>query len=262
MPNTPGSPLFEPSKEAYLLRQLGRAEVVLFLGAGYSRLARNRLRTPIPTAPELSRLLWEFLRYEEPYEETPLGEVYDAALTSSIPYARIRAFLEEHLMCVEIPAVYKAMTRPLWYRLYTTNVDNLTEVVYAREREPKLDILAFPSDEILERDQALGRLQLVCLNGRLPCDPDRITFSPLQYASASFRTQPLYEQFARDYSTHPTIFIGTRLDEPLFLQYVRAREERDPRTAEKRPESFLISPHISPTKRALLERLNITPVEG
>ncbi len=41
-----------------------------------------------------------------------------------------------------------------------------------------------------------------------------------------------------------------------------SREDRDPRTSEQRPESFLVCPSISKPKRSNLERLNITPIEA
>lgn len=257
------SSFLEPGKEAYLVRQIGRANVVLFVGAGFSALAKNRLGDPIPTGGRLTRLLWSFLEYPQAYDETStLGEVYEAALTSGIPHSRLRNFLEQHLLCTDIPAIYAEIARPFWNRIYTTNVDDLIERVYLKAGEPKLEVLAYPADDSTERDQALVTLQAIHLNGRLPCEPTQLTFSPIQYAKASLRSQPLYDQFVRDYSTHPTLFIGTKLDEPLFLQYLMAREDRDPRTSEQRPESFLVSASISPPKRATLRKLNITPIEA
>jgi hypothetical protein len=260
--NGPSS-FLEPGKEAYLVRQIGRANVVLFVGAGFSALARNRLGESIPTGGGLTRLLWSFLEYPQPFDETTsLGEVYEAALTSGIPHSRLRNLLEQHLLCTDIPAIYAEIVRPFWNRIYTTNVDDLVERIYLKASEPKLEVLAYPADDITERDQALVTLQAIHLNGRLPCDPTHLTFSPIQYAKAGLRSQPLYDQFVRDYSTHPTLFIGTKLDEPLFLQYLMAREDRDPRTSEQRPESFLVAASISPPKRATLRKLNITPIEA
>jgi len=254
--------MFDANHETYLRRQLGRGSIALFLGAGFSTLARNRLGNPLPAGDSLAEQLWQLLAFPESYAGEPLDEVYQALLDSGVQHSIIRNFLEERLLATDLPAEYDALTHPFWYRIYTTNIDNVVAEAYKHTAPTRLDVLAFPHDDIRERDQFLERIQLVYLNGRLPCRPDEITFSPRQYARASIKPQPLYEQFVRDYATHPFIFIGTRFNEPLFWQYLAAREEREHGISEHRPLSFLVTQRISPTKRAQLERLNIVGLEA
>ena len=254
--------MFTEDDERYLLRKLGRNEVVLFVGAGFSSSAINRAGNPLPISGELAALIWSFLEYSGEYDGTSLAEIYEALLSSGKTFQSIRSFLEDHLLCQEVPEWYNALTLPYWYRIFTTNVDDLVERVYLRKRRRFLQIASFPDDDVPERDQFLNSLQAVYLNGRLPCQPDKITFSVRQFARAANRFQPLYDQFARDYATHCTIFVGTQLNEPLFWQHIEARQERTPEAAEFRPKSFLIAPRISPVKRAQLGRFNIVPVEA
>jgi len=131
-----------------------------------------------------------------------------------------------------------------------------------RGGEPRLDIISYPNDEPRERDQSLGNMQLVCLHGKLPCKTNEITFSVRQYARRANVHDPLYDQFVRDYATHPTVFIGTQLNEPLFWQYIEARADRPTGVSEQRQKSFLVSPHISQPKRAQLKKFNVIPIEG
>lgn len=254
--------MFDPDNEAYLLRQMSRANVVLFLGAGFSTLARNRLNLPLPAGPALAEELWELLGYDEPYDAEPLGEVYQAILDSGVPHSEIRNLLEEQLLVKTVPGDYDALTLPYWYRIYTTNIDDLVPEIYTRAGTRRVEILAFPHDDITDRDQLLSTIQLIFLNGRLPCRPDEITFAPRQYARASISSQPLYEQFVRDYINRPVIFVGTRFNEPLFWQYLEVREERTRGISEQRPRSFLITQRISPTKRSQLTRLNAVGIEA
>lgn len=254
--------MFEANDAAYLSRQLGRANVVLFLGAGFSSRATNSLGFQLPLSAGLAAELWQLLECPELYDESPLDMVYGAVLAKGVPHARIRNFLEERLVCASISAEYDAIAVPLWYRIYTTNIDDLVQKVYIRANPGHLETLSFPADDITERDQSLDRIQLIHLNGRLPCAPTDVTFSPEQYGRAAGRHNPLYEQFVRDYSTHPTIFVGTKLSEPLFWQYLKAREDIDPRSAEQRPRSFLVTRQISPALRSTLERLNVVSVPG
>lgn len=251
--------MFQEDQAKYLIRQLSNNKVVLFLGAGFSVGATNAAGKAIPLSGQLAESLWPLLQVSEPYAGEPLGEVYQAILSSGVPHATIRNTLESLLLCRTVPDEYNAIAYPFWHRAYTTNVDDLLPIVYRRSGAPKLEVLAYPHDDVTERDQSLACLQLVYLNGRLPCRPDEITFSPRQYGRAASRRQPLYEQFVRDYAIKPVVFVGTRLDEPIFWQ---ALAERGDQAAggENRPKSFLITPAVSPSKRLQLRELNVEPV--
>ena len=273
----------------YLIRQLGQNDVVLFLGAGFSRDASNRLGNPMPLSSDICREIWSFLRYDNDWDHTPLSNMYEALLHSDKPHPEISHFLAQHLLTSAIPESYDTIARPFWYRIYTTNVDDLLKRVYRRvAASPKLHILGYPRDEISERDQSLEHIQAVFLHGHLPCRPADLTFSVRQFARRASQQSPLYQpcrpadltfsvrQFARrasqqsplyqtfvsDYSTRPTIFIGTELNEPLFWQHLDVREQRVRGVSEQRPKSFLVSPMISPPKQAQLSPLNIVPVQA
>jgi hypothetical protein len=210
-------------------------------------------------AGALAESLWRLLQTPELYSGESLGEVFQAVLSSGVSHATVRDFLESELLCRFVPDSYNAIASPYWYRIYTTNVDDLLPIVYRRTAGPTLKVLAYPQDDVAERDQSLAYIQAVYLNGRLPCRPDELTFSPRQYGKAASRRQPLYEQFVRDYANKPVVFVGTRLDEPLFWQALAERGERVG-GGENRPKSFLITPSLSVSKRFQLRELNVEPV--
>lgn len=254
--------MFEESDKKYLLRVLSKNQVVLFLGAGFSSSARNSLGSTLPLGKALASDLWDFLDYPDKYDDTPLPDMYEATLASGKKSNEIKKFIEDRLICDDIPEIYDSLTKAYWYRIYTTNVDNLPEVVYKRASHTSLSAISYPRSEPCERDQTLSAIQSIYLHGKLPCNPNELTFSVRQYAHRSNTMDPLYEQFVRDYSTHPTIFIGTQLNEPLFWQYIEARESRRSGISENRPKSFLVAPRISPPKRTQLKSYNIIPIEG
>ena len=115
-------------------------------------------------------------------------------------------------------------------------------------------------ERVSERDLLLDSVQAVYLHGKLPCSPEELIFSRSQYARGSLSHQPLYSFFEREYVTHPTIFLGTSMDEPLLDQYIEARKLRPSGTPEHRPRSFLITRTISEADKELLEGYNIIPV--
>lgn len=72
---------------------------------------------------------------------------------------------------------------------------------------------------------------------------------------------PLYNQFVNDYCTTTTIFLGTSIDEPIFEQYIAARDMRKSGITELRPQSFLIDPDIPIARASLLkDSYNIDPI--
>lgn len=253
--------MFRENDEKYLIRAISQNRVVLFLGAGFSRGVKNKIGSPFPSGTELGAIFWKYMNYDGHYDDTPLPDMYEAVLASGKKTTDISDLLDMHLLCDDVPDRYKSVTRAFWYRIYTTNVDNVLEHVFRSCSSPNLKSIAFPNDDLKERDQTLEYIQAVYLHGKLPCKPDEITFSVRQYADRANRMDPMYDQFVREYATHPTVFIGTQLAEPLFWQYIEARRDRPPRISERRQKSFLICPKISPPKKTQLERFNVVPIE-
>jgi hypothetical protein len=254
--------MFERDDEKYLIRLLGRNEVVLFLGAGFSMSAKNLNGEYYPSTWSLSKKIWTFLKFQGEYDEkTSLSVLYDAFIHEGVKRDQKVDFLEKNLMAGEIPEIYNKITIPYWYKIYTVNVDDVVQKVYSRNNR-KLRELVYPKDEFKERDQSLEETQIIHLHGKLPCNPEDVVFSSKQYARAGLKGQPLYSQFVYDYATHPVIFIGTTLDEPLFERYIEAREGRSG-YGEYRPKSFIITPTISPVKEKVLrEKYNVHHIAG
>ena len=253
--------MFEANDEKYLVRSFNQNRVVLFAGAGFSCGAESRIGNRLPVGTKLSELIWKYLRYTGEYDGSPLVEMFSALLKRGLPYQEISRFIESIFIVDDVPEYYKKISVPHWRRIYTTNIDNVLDVAFAKS-DKKLEIIKYPNDDVAERDAFLNKIQVYHLNGKLPCRPDEVTFSFEQFAEASNKKQPLYEEFVRDYSTHPTIFVGTELNEPIFWQCVTSRRERFAGGTEFRPKSFLISPRIAEPKKEVLAEYNILPIEA
>lgn len=255
--------MFERGDEQYLIRALNRNQVNLFLGAGFSTLAKNRLGKYLPTGSQFAESLWGFLGYKSPYDpSSSLAELYEALLASGKPLDVISAFLADHLLGVDVPPEYEEIIKVFWSRIYTTNIDNLLETVYSRVGSPRLDVRSFPKDELPDRDVTLDKIQAVYLHGHLPCSPHDVTFSISQFARRATPYDHLYDHFVRDYATKTTIFVGTALNEPLLWQYIEIRKAKRAELHEERPKSFLICPSVTEPKRQLLRAMNVVPVIG
>jgi SIR2-like domain len=244
-----------------LTRNMDLNRVVLFAGAGFSVDARNLLNETIPLGSSLAQRLWSFL-YETPYDDkTPLKTLYEASRTHKKGRAAVRDFLRSQLHVVEFPAWYQLIPRWYWFRIYTTNADDLMESVYDSVRTPGLDKIVAPG-HFQERDAFLRRIQFVKLHGCVNDDTKDLTFSHSEYGNRASLLDVWYIHFVEDYSTLNTVFVGTQLDEPLFWQYIEIRRQRERDAPERRPKSFLVSPNISKPMETVLDTYNIVPIRA
>ena len=245
-----------------LLRNLTRNRVVLVTGAGFSAEATNISGSQLPVGNQLASGLWRFL-YDTDYDNrTSLKTLYGAAQTNRKGRAALQEFLLSQLQVKEYPEWYKTVTPWFWRRVYTFNADDLLERIHADARFPRLETVVAPA-QYTERDSFLRTLQYIKLHGSV--DDDReLTFGPREYgARAAARADFWYLHFVEDYSTMPTIFVGTELDEPLFWQYVELRGAQSARGAKvRRPKCFLVSPTVSKPNEEMLEQYNIVPIRS
>ena len=253
--------MFSHHDTQFLTRALTHNRCVLFVGAGLSQAAVNQSGMAMPSGRALARILWDWL-FDAEYDQSPLADIYQAALDSGRPLRQLKYFLEEHLLAADVPKWYHRFSHVYWHRIYGTNVDDVVERAFRDSGEgDRLSVIVAPHQQYNDRDQFLRSIQYVKLNGTLPGDPRELTFATRQYAQRLATYDTWYHHFVRDYVLHPTVFIGTQLDEPIFWQAIVSRQPRGENGAE-RPRSFLVSPSLSPAKFPVLKQLNIRHVQG
>lgn len=254
--------MLDPGAKEHLLAALRTNRCMLFLGAGCSSGALNRTGQPLPGGSDLARLVWAWAEFEGEYDGSHLSVTFPSAIATGKPLDGLRHLLDTHLLATSVPAWYDAFGRIFWRRIFTTNVDNVIEIVYSRMPDsPALELIVAPDDDFRERDQFLRSIQYVKLHGSLPSDPRHLTFGVIETGTRANAREDWWHHFVRDYMLFPTVFIGSELDEPLFWQALAARGVRG-NNPELRPRSYLVIPSISPAKRPLLEAYNITHVSA
>jgi hypothetical protein len=237
----------------FLNRSLERGTAILFTGAGFSAAAHNVVGMNLPVGNALREALWQVAFPGEPFDsQSSLGDIYDAGVRTA--RARTGERLRE-LLTVDaraLPDMYAEYLSVPWYRIYTLNIDDLIDVIQRTKALPnEVTIVSATENEPPPPD----RLTAVHLNGRLSEYPD-ITFSPLQYGQRSAQHDLVYSIMVREIATHPTIYIGTQLEESTLWHYVALRGSK-PAGRELRPKSFLVTPSLSAARRVLLEQFNV-----
>ena len=224
-------------------------ELILFLGAGASIGCKTSNGRDVLDGNSLAKEL--ATRANLPYENEPLDEVY-AAVKGELE-SRLDPVLEE-LFRNTIPSQeYKILAQYAWRRIYTLNIDDGLDKALFESRQQKV-YLRLSSDSIEDRDQLFTRLDYIKLNGSADRLGNGIIFSSSEYAKATVRGLPWYEQCASDFIRNPFLFIGTNLNEPLFKFHIERYKTINNSKAGK---SYVITPSATDIQKKNLLQYNI-----
>jgi len=249
----------ENSDLSFIRRALLNNTAVLFTGAGFSCDAQNSSGCAIPLGGALADKLWEYLGYSGKRTGESLQRLFEAALAKG--HGPLKGFLKENFECKTYASWYRLISSFYWYRIYTTNIDNVLEKAYHDAGGVRLQRIDGQRGDFVERDAFLTSVQYVKLNGQDWESPADITFSFRQYARRAGETPVWYEQLARDFATRVIIFVGTELDEQLFWNAIELRGKKFG-DGEKRPKSFWIKPNFSPVDLDNLKAFNVIGIPG
>ena len=232
--------------------------MVLFTGAGFSAEARARDGRPIPTGEELADELWTLCFPGEARDGSTLQDLFHHALSHERP--RLERLLESRLKVDPrtLPSHYRLWLAAPWRRVYTLNVDDLARAAESRFALGRtIELVSALRGGCEPAPPSPGRLQVVHLNGSIDDGVDRITFSTTQYGARLATRCPGYASLMRDFDEHPTLFVGTRLDEAPFFQHLELSGMAGARGRHP-PPSYVVTKHLSRARRSLLEGLHVT----
>lgn len=242
-----------------LADQMSRGDVILFTGAGFSMSALALNGQNVPSVNKLRELIWPLAFPNEQLDsDSNLGDIYEVAAKRA--GNRLGILLKEYFSInhSKLPDVYKIWFSMPWYRIYTLNIDNLDEAVQSnfvfQRRIQSISAL----QEHLPTN--IEQLQSIHLNGRA-IDFPLVTFSPRQYAERAGKQDPWHAHLVADLVSHPVLYVGTTLNEPLFWQHIEMRRGKERGTKEFRPGSYLVTKGIPVARREMLKEFNIQLIE-
>jgi tetratricopeptide (TPR) repeat protein/GTPase SAR1 family protein len=243
----------------YLKNKLLTGQVILFAGAGFSLGSKNQFNEVPPLGGKLAELLAK--EAGEAYGGESLPTVWEA-VQPIIGTNRLWAFLQEHYTVKSAAEWYSLAGSVSWFRIYTTNIDNLFQFIAPYNSGQKIKQI-IKGQPLEERDPFFERVQCIHLHGHIDHRTNGLTFSPSDYAKHTARIDPWYQGLVADLHDHPVVYIGTQLDEPAFNHYLELREARPADGGrEWRAKSFLVSPTIGSIKAKSLATRNIIAIEA
>lgn len=232
--------------------QSGR--VMLLLGAGASYGSRDANNLEMPMGDDLAKELAAQMGWS--YHGEALGTVYSAI--KAIDSARLHTFLKARLTNTRPSPELQAIASFPWSRIFSLNIDDCTETALRKAGSQSVQIFARNSP-LEEVDPIFGSVQLVKLNGSADRPEDGFIFSPQEYGEGSNRLPVWYRELGQNHSSYRFVFIGSKLDEPLF-QHAMA----EMRSIVKREtlRGYVITPSASEIDKHHLSSLNLVHVPG
>lgn len=251
----------------HLLSQFARRRPLLFTGAGFSYDLRDKQGNTLPLGWQLTKEIWDLVfPGQDMPDNTKLRDVYQVALQQR---ARdLGELLERRLSVgtVNIPDYYENYFGVPWARVYTLNVDDLEEALWASKAMPfDIESKSGTTDRATKRRSRPRRplLEVVHLNGAMIDVPHDVTFGHRQYVERSRTADPRYADLATELLNSAVVYVGSELDEESFWRHVEDRGSRGPRGhGEQRPRSYLVLPSLNPARQALLSNYNVRFLQG
>lgn len=172
-----------------LLRQFEKGNVVLFAGAGFSLGARNARGSDPPLGPQLAEALAAECGWK--YDGEDLGIVYEQAQKHLGSGGLNRVLYSLYGDCV--PADWHfIIPRLFWYRIYTTNIDDVLENSYARGSAQRLASITCPAD-FEPQDIWFEHVHGAHLHGSVLDLKKGLTFTATEYAGQTAIPNPWFQ---------------------------------------------------------------------
>lgn len=247
--------IIDDNNAAFLKDQIELGNVILFLGAGVNDGATNGSRSPIKSGSDLASLLRTKTRVDD--AGLTLGDLVDEFRQQVGDLGFSKLLNEEFSDCT--PSLHqRRLLQYAWARIYTLNIDNCLENTPRKDRAQRLQQIN--RNDPIEEKRNFDTLEIVHLNGYIGALDKGLIFTPSQYRAEIRRSSTWYSKCALDFLDRVFVFIGTRLNEPIFDAHV---EELNRLRGALAAKSFLISPDvISPIKQRQLLEKKIEVVQG
>lgn len=241
--------MFNDAESTYLVRAMQDNKVVLLLGAGASYGSKTSDGRPIPLGQDLETFLRALIGNTDlTLRLDQIGNDVREMLGDD----GLRRKLEEQFLETRPSTELEELFSYIWNRCYTLNYDDTIEGIQRHKKKQRHKYYV-GTDKVEERNGS-DELQVVHLNGSILKFEKGIVLTDKEFRSRIRKHTPWYEQCAADYASKTFVFIGTRLDEPIFKAYIESIEE-----VSSFAKSFLITPSgVSDRDSADLATFNIT----
>jgi hypothetical protein len=211
----------QTDKPALFDRDL-RSGVNLFVGAGFSRLAKNDLGDTLPTSNQLKDIIIREFRLEA-YAGLDLAAAYQ--ISASKNRDKLNSLLKLLFTVTDYGAAYETLRIANIKSVYTTNIDDLMYKIFSPRQGENSKIL---HDRMLfsaPRNPS-SVIDYVALHGCVRHPDPKYIFTAGEISSAFAADQETWYVFQRELQCRPTIFVGYSMRDAGVLQAIHNSREQ------------------------------------
>lgn len=200
----------EVEHQASLLKALS-SDCNLFIGAGFSALAKDRQGRSLPVGPMLAdELRAEF--HVDPHAGLDLPEL--TTVISVDRAAQLDTYLRDRYRVQEVDPRYMALTRVHVSTIFTTNIDDLLQRIYESSSSSYLNDVDVTGTAAYNQ----VAIDLVHLHGSVRNPARPLRFTTLDLVTASGADSDRWSFLSSRLRAKPTIFLGYSLRDMGTLQ--------------------------------------------
>ena len=237
-----------------ILKAYRSGRLMLLLGAGASVKSTDRNGKEIPLGEGLARELATGFGWS--YQGETLGQVYSAINDTDSAWLH-NFFRKRFTNCAPSKALCDIASYP-WLRVYTLNIDDCFERATGKSNVQSLRV--FQKDDPLdELDPVFKERQLIKLNGSADRPADGFIFSPQEYGDGASRLPCWYRELGQNYSNYVFLFIGSRLNEPLFQHALAEMRKTNTRSPQR---GYVLTLDATDIEKKHLASFNLEHIAG
>ena len=186
-------------------------EINLFVGAGFSIFAHDKTGKQLPTGTELVKeLCAKFSEDGLSGESLPLV----SQIIKSKDRIRFNEFLMNRFKVEKYDKRYDSITNFSIPRIFTTNIDDLFNIIYEKPKKKYLNDLILKGATF--RDSTA--VEYLPLHGSVTYPDAEFTFTPIEIASAFSNNPTQFQYLVTCLNKSPTVFLGYSLQDASALQ--------------------------------------------
>lgn len=175
----------------------------LFIGAGFSLLAKDKIGRTLPTGSQLCEELKLTFNKKGPYDLVQI-----ATILETTKRAEFHNYLKERFSTKEVPNEYKILLDLNIKNIYTTNIDDLLQKLYALSDTKYLNNI---SENGSSRDDCA--VDFSALHGSILNADKPLVFDVASIANTYTNSQRVWDYLSKAIEKYPTIFIGYSLND-------------------------------------------------
>lgn len=248
---------------AHLITSIQQGRIILFLGAGASKGAKNHCGEEPPDGSQLATLLSQkFLGGK--YNSSSLDVVAELAASEAGSLYEVQEYIRDILEAFEPADFHLKIPTFRWKAIATVNYDRILEKAYLKHDKPLQEPVLFISnnDRVETRMEAKENpLPIIKLHGCVTRTNDTklpLILTPDQYVTHQQNRNRLYERVKTLGYEFPIVFIGHGLQDPDLRQLLLTLSD----LGDGRPRYYMVAPNIQDEVRRMWANKDILSLDA